>query len=72
MNPDFVIPIWKMWIEVALGMDVIEFFEQKSPIEVWVKICASSMFTPWLIIMQRLFAIPASQAICERALWQLR
>jgi hypothetical protein len=30
-----------------------------------------SLFTPLLTIMERLFAIPASQAFCERALWHL-
>jgi hypothetical protein len=72
INPSFVLPIWKMWIEAPLGPDVIECLEQNSPVQVWVKICASSMFTPLLTIMQRLFAIPASQAVCERALWRLR
>jgi hypothetical protein len=30
------------------------------------------MFEPPLRMMKRLFAIPASQAVCERALWHLR
>jgi hypothetical protein len=72
MNPHFVVPIWKLWIQACLGMDVIQSFGQKSLVQVWGKICASSMFTPLLTIMQRLFAIPASQAFCERGLWHLR
>jgi hypothetical protein len=53
-------------------MDAIESFEQKSPVQVWLRICASRMFAPLFTIMERLFAISASQAACERALWHLR
>jgi hypothetical protein len=53
-------------------MDVIDCLEQNSPLQVWVRMCASSMFAPLLTIMQRLFAIPANQAVCERALWHFR
>jgi hypothetical protein len=42
------------------------------PRQAWRTICSLSLFTPLLTIMERLFAIPASQAFCERALWHLR
>jgi hypothetical protein len=53
-------------------MDVINSFAYQSPVEVWGRICTNSMFDPLLDILTRLFAIPASEAVCERALWHLR
>jgi hypothetical protein len=72
INPDLLIPVWNVWIAGQFGMDIIGSFTHQSPIEVWERICSCSIFSPLLTIMKRLFAIPASQAVCERALWHLR
>jgi hypothetical protein len=60
-----------MWIAGTFKTDLVDTFGQP-PIQVWRTICSLSLFTPLLTIMERLFAIPASQAFCERALRHLR
>jgi hypothetical protein len=71
-NPLAVTAVWDIWIGGCFQMDVINSFAYHSPVEVWKGICTCSMFSPLLDILMRLFAIPASQAVCERALWHLR
>jgi hypothetical protein len=71
MKASMVVPIWTMWIGGTFNTDIVDVFGQP-PIEVWRKICSCSLFKPLLTIMERLFAIPSSQAFCERALWHLR
>jgi hypothetical protein len=71
MNADLLVPLWSMWIAGPFKMDMVDFFG-RPPIQVWRTICSLSLFTPLLTITERLFAIPASQAFCGRALWHFR